>query len=40
VVLDILDEDAKGFYDKFAMFHEMCENPMRLFVPMNVLKHI
>ncbi len=40
VVLDILDEDAKGFYDKFDMFHEMCENPMKLFVPMNALRQI
>jgi hypothetical protein len=35
VVLDILDEDARGFYDNFDLFHEMCDNPMKLFVPMN-----
>jgi len=40
LVLDILDEEAKGFYDKFDMFHEMCDNPMKLFVPMQVLREI
>ena len=40
LVLDILDEDAKGFYDKFELFYEMCDNPMKLFVPMGVLRKI
>lgn len=40
VVLDVLDEDARGFYDNFDMFHEMCENPMKLFVPMNALRQM
>lgn len=40
LVLDILDEDAKKFYDKFEIFHEMCEDPMKLFVPMDVIRGI
>lgn len=40
VVLDILDEDARGFYDNFDMFLELCANPMKLFVPMNALRQL
>lgn len=40
LVLDVLDEEAKGFYDKFEMFYEMCDNPMKLFSPISVLRKI
>jgi hypothetical protein len=40
LILDILDDDAKGFYDKFEIFHPFTDNPMRLFAPMNVLRQI
>ena len=40
VVLDILDDDALGFYQKFNLFQSFTNDPMRLFVPMNVLRQI
>jgi GNAT superfamily N-acetyltransferase len=40
LILDILDEDAKAFYDKFDLFSPFTDDPMRLFVPMNVLRQI
>ena len=40
VVLDVLDEDALNFYNHFALFHAFSDNPMRLFVPMHVLKQL
>ena len=40
VVLDVLDNDALGFYQKFKLFQPFTNDPMRLFVPMNVLRQI
>jgi hypothetical protein len=40
LVLDILDADAKGFYDKFEFFHELGGDPMKLFVPMRVCREL
>ena len=40
LVLDILDADAKGFYDRFEFFHELGGDPMKLFVPMRVVREL
>jgi len=40
VVLDVLDEDALSFYQRFDMFHPFSDNPMRLFVPMQVIQKL
>lgn len=40
VVLDVLDNEALSFYQKFNLFQPFTDNPMRLFVPMNVLRQI
>lgn len=40
VILDVLDNDALGFYQKFDVFQPFTDEPMRLFVPMNVLRQI
>ena len=40
VVLDVLDNDALGFYQKFEVFQSFTNDPMRLFVPMNVIRQI
>ncbi|TXS94206.1 GNAT family N-acetyltransferase [Parahaliea maris] len=40
LILDLLDDDAKAFYDRFDMFQPFTDDPMRLFVPMNVLRQI
>lgn len=40
LILDILDADAKAFDDRFALFRPFTDDPMRLFVPMNVLRQI
>lgn len=40
VILDVLDNQALSFYQKFSLFQPFTDNPMRLFVPMNVLKQI
>lgn len=40
VVLDVLDNDALGFYQKFEVFQPFTHEPMRLFVPMNLLRKI
>jgi len=40
LVLDVLDEDALGFYQKFDMFIPFTNDPMRLFVSMHTLKAI
>lgn len=40
VVLDVLDNEALSFYQKFNLFQPFTNNPMRLFVPMNVLRQI
>ncbi len=40
VILDVLDEEALQFYQGFEIFHAFTDNPMRLFVPMHVLKQL
>ena len=40
VVLDVLDEDAFNFYSHFGVFHAFSDNPMRLFVPMQVIQQL
>lgn len=40
VILDVLDNDALGFYQKFEVFQLFTDNPMRLFVSMNVLRKL
>jgi GNAT superfamily N-acetyltransferase len=40
VVLDVLDNDALDFYQKFEVFQSFTNDPMRLFVPMAVLRQI
>ena len=40
IVLDVLDNDALQFYQKFETFTPLTDNPMRLFMPMNVAKQI
>jgi GNAT superfamily N-acetyltransferase len=40
VVLDVLDEDALNFYNRFDIFHAFSDNPMRLFVPMQVIQQL
>lgn len=40
VVLDVLDEDALRFYQRFDMFHSFSDNPMRLFVPMQGMQYL
>ena len=40
VVLDVLDSEALSFYQKFNFFQPLTDNPMRLFVPLNMLRQI
>lgn len=40
VVLDVLDNEALTFYQRFDLFQSFTDNPMRLFVPMTVLREI
>lgn len=40
LVLDVLDDEALGFYQHFDLFEPFTDNPMRLFVPMTTLEHI
>ena len=40
LILDVLDEDALRFYQRFDFFHCFTDDPMRLFVSMNVLRKI
>lgn len=40
LVLDVLDEEALSFYQKFEMFESFTDDPMRLFVPMKALEKI
>lgn len=40
VVLDVLDDDALNFYERFEFFHPFSDNPMRLFVPMSALRKL
>lgn len=40
VILDVLDEDALSFYQRYEIFEPFTDDPMRLFVPMTVLQQI
>ena len=40
LILDVLNEDALAFYRKFDLFQPLTEDPMRLFVPMNIVQQI
>jgi GNAT superfamily N-acetyltransferase len=40
LVLDVLDDDALGFYQKYEMFEPFTDDPMRLFASMHVLAQI
>ena len=40
LVLDVLDEDALSFYQRYDIFHQLSNDPMRLFAPMSVLRKI
>ncbi len=40
VVLDVLDNDALSFYQQFEVFQTFTDDPMRLFVSMNVLRKL
>jgi hypothetical protein len=40
LILDILDDQAKAFYERFDMFLPFTNNPMRLFVPMKTIEQL
>ena len=40
LILDVLDQDALAFYQKFDFFQPLTNNPMRLFVSMSSLRQI
>jgi hypothetical protein len=40
LILDVLDDDALAFYQRFDFFRPLTDDPMRLFVPMNALREI
>jgi len=40
IILDVLDEDALKFYQQFDDFKPFINDPMRLFIPMNVAKQL
>jgi len=40
LILDVLDEDALSFYDKYKMFSPFTDDPMRLYVPMSAIKNV
>ena len=40
VILDVLDNDALRFYQQFDVFQTFTDDPMRLFVSMNVLRKL
>jgi len=40
LILDVLDEDALGFYQHFDLFEPFTGDPMRLFASMKTLKQI
>ena len=39
-ILDVLDEDALSFYQRYEIFKPFTNDPMRLFAPMTVLQQI
>jgi hypothetical protein len=40
IVLDVLDDDALGFYRHFGAFEPFSDDPMRLFMPMAVARQL
>lgn len=40
LILDVLDDDALAFYQRFDLFQPFTDDPMRLFVPMKVVEQI
>ncbi|MCB1698272.1 MAG: GNAT family N-acetyltransferase [Pseudomonadales bacterium] len=40
LILDVLDDDAHSFYQKFDLFRPFTNDPMRLFVPMSIVQQI
>ncbi len=40
LILDMVDEDALAFYQRFDLFQPFTDDPMRLFVPMRVVEQI
>lgn len=40
VVVDVLDDNALGFYQRYDLFKPFTDDPMRLFVSMHTLKQI
>lgn len=40
LILDVLDNEAMKFYQKFEFFHALTDDPMRLFVSMKALREI
>ncbi|MES9900604.1 MAG: GNAT family N-acetyltransferase [Sedimenticola sp.] len=40
LILDVLDEDALAFYQRFELFEPFTDNPMRLFVPMTAIRSL
>ena len=40
LILDVLDEEALAFYQKFELFQPFTDTPMRLFAPMSVLRKV
>ena len=40
LVLDVLDDDAMGFYQNFGIFHPITNNPNRLFVSMHTIRNL
>jgi ribosomal protein S18 acetylase RimI-like enzyme len=40
LILDVLDEDALAFYQRFDLFQPFTDDPMRLFLPMNIAAQI
>ena len=40
LILDVVDEDALAFYQRFDLFQPFTDDPMRLFVPMRVVEQI
>ncbi len=40
LILDVLDEDALAFYQRFQLFQPFTDNPRRLFVPMGVIQQV
>ena len=40
LILDVLDEEALGFYQHFGLFEAFTDDPMRLFVSMKTLEQI